>query len=197
MAAVINGVTRELLEVIEMTWRVNYKGAPASSDLAAAAIVKGLAQIRDLLAAPSHEEVSDQAPVEWPEGGSDTVEAVALGAFDSLGQPEHDLESWCAGYAQAIYKHAKPGDVQFELGDRPCAGPAPAPAPAAPELIAVLSEFVSAARSVNRGKSHEVRGLQDSEPCYWQRKEWIDWLVILGEQGSAAIAAHSAGQEVQ
>ena len=49
-----------------------------------------------------------QEPVAWPEGGSDAVEGAALGAFDSLGQPEHDLESWCAGYAEAVYAHAAP-----------------------------------------------------------------------------------------
>lgn len=61
-----------------------------------------------------------QEPVAWPEGGSDAVEGAALGAFDSLGQPEHDLESWCAGYAEAVYAHAAPVSevkAQGEYGD--------------------------------------------------------------------------------
>lgn len=44
-----------------------------------------------------------------------------------------------------------------------------------------LLDLISVARSVNRGKQHEVRLPGEDEPCYWQRKEWVDWAVEAGE----------------
>lgn len=47
-----------------------------------------------------------------------------------------------------------------------------------------LNELASAITSLNRGKSslvpESVTG--DNEPCYWQRKEWIDWMLELSEE---------------
>lgn len=42
-------------------------------------------------------------------------------------------------------------------------------------------ELISAIRSINRSPFHEVRddSDDDDEPRYWQRKEWIDWLLQL------------------
>lgn len=40
-------------------------------------------------------------------------------------------------------------------------------------------EVVSAIRSVNREGQHIVRIEGDDDPCYWQRKEWIDWMLDL------------------
>lgn len=48
----IPNVPRELLEVIEQTWRIHYKGGPVTTDIAADAIEKGLGQLRALLSAP-------------------------------------------------------------------------------------------------------------------------------------------------
>lgn len=44
-----------------------------------------------------------------------------------------------------------------------------------------LLDLISVARSVNRGRQHEVRLPGEDEPCYWQRKEWVDWAVGAGE----------------
>lgn len=49
----------------------------------------------------------------------------------------------------------------------------------------LLEELISAARSVNRSSAHLVKSAVDDDACYWQRKEWIDWLVSLGEQAAA------------
>lgn len=46
-------------------------------------------------------------------------------------------------------------------------------------LRAKLEELVSAVRSINFGPAHAIQILGDNEPCYPQRKEWIDWLLEL------------------
>ena len=47
-----------------------------------------------------------------------------------------------------------------------------------------LREVAKAINSINRGRNHivpeSVTG--DDEPCYWQRKEWIDWIVDLADK---------------
>lgn len=47
-----------------------------------------------------------------------------------------------------------------------------------------LDELISAVRSLNRGKVHEIRLASDDQPVYWQRKEWIDWVLGLCDQAS-------------
>jgi hypothetical protein len=54
----------------------------------------------------------------------------------------------------------------------------------------MLASLVSAVRSINRGKAHEIHVGGDEEPCYWQRKEWIDWVLgICNETPAAASPA--------
>lgn len=53
MTNTITNVPRELLEVIEQTWRIHYRGGPVTTDIAADAIEKGLGQLRALLSAQS------------------------------------------------------------------------------------------------------------------------------------------------
>lgn len=50
-------------------------------------------------------------------------------------------------------------------------------------------QLVSAVRSLNRSKSHEVPKpiTGDGEPCYWQRKEWIDWVLELADEAEAEL----------
>lgn len=45
-----------------------------------------------------------------------------------------------------------------------------------------LEELISAVRTINRGKSHEIKIKGDDEPCYWQRKEWVDWALNAAEE---------------
>lgn len=42
-----------------------------------------------------------------------------------------------------------------------------------------LTELASAVRSINFGPAHAIQVRGDDEPCYPQRKEWIEWLLGL------------------
>jgi hypothetical protein len=53
--------------------------------------------------------------------------------------------------------------------------------------LEVLKDLISVTRSVNRGQQHEVRLRGEDEPCYWQRKEWVDWAVEAGELAAAEL----------
>ena len=103
-------------------WGLNNEGDPIGGE-PAGGYANDNARLRAELAA-----IKAQEPVAWPEGGSDAVEGAALGAFDSLGQPEHDLESWCAGYAEAVYAHAAP------VSEAKAQGVAMPPPPYMPEV---------------------------------------------------------------
>lgn len=61
------------------------------------------------------------------------------------------------------------------------------PAPDA-VLVEALKELVSAVRSINRSGHHQIQLPADSEPVYWQRKEWIDWILGLADSADAALA---------
>ncbi|WP_338924532.1 hypothetical protein V0M98_33495 (plasmid) [Pseudomonas silesiensis] len=50
-----------------------------------------------------------------------------------------------------------------------------------------LLDLISVARSVNRGRQHEVRLPGEDEPCYWQTKEWVDWAIGAGELVAAEL----------
>lgn len=52
-----------------------------------------------------------------------------------------------------------------------------------------VSEFVSAVRSINRSSHHQIQIPGDDEPCFWQRKEWIDWILELADQVEASLSA--------
>jgi len=47
-----------------------------------------------------------------------------------------------------------------------------------------VKELVSAINTINRSKHHEVPEsiTGDNEPCYWQRKEWVDWILELANE---------------
>lgn len=49
-----------------------------------------------------------------------------------------------------------------------------------------IDELVSAVRSINRGRRHEVFVPGDDEPQYRQRKEWVDWVLSLCDEVSAS-----------
>lgn len=58
-----------------------------------------------------------------------------------------------------------------------------------PALIEAVRDLIGAANSVNRSRMYEVRGHDDDQPRYWQRKEWVDWLVENGEKAQQALDA--------
>lgn len=43
-------------------------------------------------------------------------------------------------------------------------------------------ELSSAILTINKAKRHEIMIDGDDEPCYWQRKEWVEWIVGLANQ---------------
>ena len=49
-----------------------------------------------------------------------------------------------------------------------------------------IDELVSAVRSINRGRCHEVFVPGDDEPQYRQRKEWVDWVLSICDEASTA-----------
>jgi|SRR5690554_2418761 len=50
-----------------------------------------------------------------------------------------------------------------------------------------FSEFVSAVRSINRSSHHAIQIPGDDQPCFWQRKEWIDWIFELADKVEVAV----------
>lgn len=43
-------------------------------------------------------------------------------------------------------------------------------------------EVVSAIRSINRSRAHQVDVSGDDSPCYWQRDKWIKWMLELASE---------------
>jgi hypothetical protein len=54
------------------------------------------------------------------------------------------------------------------------------------EFRHLVSGLVSAVRSVNKSSQHKVVVMGDDEPCYYQRKEWIDWVLELADMADTA-----------
>lgn len=50
------------------------------------------------------------------------------------------------------------------------------------ELRRRMHELASAILSINKAKRHEITIGDDDEPCYWQRKEWVEWIVDMANQ---------------
>lgn len=49
---------------------------------------------------------------------------------------------------------------------------------------AQLKELANAVRSINRGRAHVVKLGSDDQPCYAQRKDWVDWILELCDEMS-------------
>lgn len=70
-----------------------------------------------------------------------------------------------------------------------------------PQLVNVavasdaVRELISGVRTLNRSKHHEVAGCDDG-PRYWQRGEWIDWILELCDSTEAALSTQPAPSEV-
>ncbi|MES2488506.1 MAG: hypothetical protein V4607_01855 [Pseudomonadota bacterium] len=54
-----------------------------------------------------------------------------------------------------------------------------------------IADLISAVRSINRGRAHQIKIEGDDEPCFWQRQEWVNWLLELADtaEKSASPAA--------
>lgn len=71
--------------------------------------------------------------------------------------------------------------------------PAPDLEPAASQQRAAspatVQDLISAVRSINHSPRHAVKVDGDDEPCYWQRGEWIDWLLELADEVEKSLPA--------
>jgi hypothetical protein len=45
-----------------------------------------------------------------------------------------------------------------------------------------MKGFAGAVLSINRDRHHIIMIAGDDHPCYWQRKEWVDWIVDMAQQ---------------
>jgi hypothetical protein len=61
-----------------------------------------------------------------------------------------------------------------------------APQVAVPEKV---RELIGAVRSVNRSRQHQINVEGDDEPCFWQRGEWVRYVLELADETEQAIAA--------
>lgn len=88
--------------------------------------------------------------------------------------------------------------VMFQPDCTKCGQPYAAPV-ADPDaaLVEALKELVSAVRSINRSRRHQIRLPVDSEPVYWQRKAWIDRVLGLADSADAALAGKGGAQPAE
>lgn len=42
--------------------------------------------------------------------------------------------------------------------------------------------MVTAVRTINRSRNQEMKIPGDDDPVYWQRKEWIEWILELADE---------------
>ena len=50
------------------------------------------------------------------------------------------------------------------------------------ELREKAKEVVSAIRSINKSPHHLVVIDEDEDPCYWQREEWVEWILEMADE---------------
>lgn len=51
----------------------------------------------------------------------------------------------------------------------------------------VVKDLSGAMLSVNRGSLHKISIDGDDEPCFWQRSEWIKWIIELATEARKKI----------
>lgn len=61
-----------------------------------------------------------------------------------------------------------------------------APQVAVPEKV---RELIGAVRSVNRSRQHSIHIEGDDEPCFWQRAEWVRYVLELADEAEQTITA--------
>jgi len=62
------------------------------------------------------------------------------------------------------------------------------------ELEASVKGLSGAMLSINRGKQYFIEVGEDKDPCYWQRKEWVDWIIELAQE--APLTNNNQGIEI-
>lgn len=61
------------------------------------------------------------------------------------------------------------------------------PAPVMPDVVEHLGRLIGVVNTVNHAKQHEI--VIDDDPCYWQRQEWVEYLL---EESKKAEEIYSA-----
>lgn len=56
------------------------------------------------------------------------------------------------------------------------------------KLEGALKELIAAVRTINHRPTHQIKVEGDDEPCYWQRKEWVDWILEGCDQADRMLA---------
>lgn len=52
-----------------------------------------------------------------------------------------------------------------------------------------MDELISGVRSINFAGQHRVDVPGDDQPCFWQRKEWIEWILSLADEAEKELTA--------
>lgn len=50
------------------------------------------------------------------------------------------------------------------------------------ELEDMAINVCNAIRTVNNSERHKIMVSGDDQPCYWQRKEWVDWMLEVANE---------------
>ena len=57
------------------------------------------------------------------------------------------------------------------------------------EKTEMLRKLISATRSINHAKHHEIKVSGDDGVCYYQRKEWVDWMLQLADDAEKLLSS--------
>jgi hypothetical protein len=55
-----------------------------------------------------------------------------------------------------------------------------------------IKELISGIRTINKAEQHKIVISGDDEPVYWQREEWIEWILELADEAEVEL---STGQD--
>ena len=54
------------------------------------------------------------------------------------------------------------------------------------ENTETIKRLIDGIRTVNQSSYYIAENVDDDEPCYWQRKEWIEWVLELADEAEKA-----------
>ncbi|MAC14238.1 MAG: hypothetical protein CL539_06105 [Alcanivorax sp.] len=107
---------------------------------------------------------------------------------DPIGYVDPDsLNDYRAGDRLHMPVYRPDASEEWQSGIPVYLHPAP-PSVAVPEAV---RDLISGTRSINRAAHHLVRVEGDSEPCFYQRGEWIKWILELADTAENAVSAPS------
>ncbi|MFT6552947.1 hypothetical protein [Alloalcanivorax venustensis] len=119
---------------------------------------------------------------------ADTIRA-ALSHAEWEAQPDYvldALDNLIHDNYERSYRGAKNRQDDAELIRCALRRSHPAPQVAVPEKV---RELIGAVRSVNRSRQHSIHIEGDDEPCFWQRAEWVRYVLELADEAEQTITA--------